>query len=76
MTKKTISHEQYNLFGASTVIAESKKKKSVISEEEREKRKEKREAFVAWKLLKSTQFSELLTDRQKFLLQKHYNITL
>ena len=75
MAKKTISHEQYNLFGTSTVIAEPKKKKNVISNEEREKRKEKREAFTAWKLLKSTQFGELLTDRQKNLLQKYYHIT-
>ena len=76
MPRKDISHEQFNLFGVSTVIPEPKKKRNILSSEEREKRKEKVEAHTAWKLLKSGRFHELLTERDKYLLQKHYGINL
>ena len=76
MVKKSISHEQFNLFGVSTVIHEPKKKRNILSPEERKKRKEKDEAHTAWKLLKSGKFYGLLTERQKYLLKKHYGIDL
>ncbi len=69
-------HEQFNLFGFTTVVEEPKRKKSIISHEERAKRKEKEEAHTAWKLLKSIHGSNLLTDRQKYLLQKYYSVVL
>jgi len=75
MTKKN-AHEQFNLFGTSTIIVDPKKIRSAISDEERIKRKEKVEAHIAWKLLKSRKFSENLTERHKFLLQKYYGIKL
>jgi hypothetical protein len=76
MLKKDISHEQYNLFGVSTIPKEPKKVKNILSKKERAKRKEKEEAHRAWKLYKSLQFEHLLTENQKYMLKKHYNITL
>jgi hypothetical protein len=76
MFKKSISHEQFNLFGVSTVISEPKKKRNILSEAERAKQYEKEEAHIAWKLYKSLQFDNLLTDRQKYLLRKYKNINI
>jgi hypothetical protein len=76
MLKKDILHEQFNLFGVSTIPTESKRVKNILSEEERAKQKEIKEAHRAWKLHKSLQFDHLLTDRQKYLLQKYHHITL
>ena len=75
MLKKDIPI-QMNLFGISTIPIKLKKKRSILSEEEREKRKEKKEVHTAWKLLKSRKFDEHLTERHKFLLEKHYHIKL
>jgi len=75
MLKKDILHEQFNLFGTSTIIPEPKKKKSIISEEERNIRKERTEAHTAWKLLKSRKFTDF-SERHKFLLQKYYGVKL
>lgn len=74
--QKKESHEQFNLFGISTIIPEPKKKRNIISEEERAKRKEKDEAHRAWKLLKSIQGEHLLTEKDKYLLLKYYKIRL
>jgi len=76
MLKKDILHEQFNLFGTSIIIPEPKKKKNILTNKEKEIRKEKSEAHIAWKLLKSRKFSENLTERHKFLLQKYYGIKL
>jgi len=74
--KKKQSHEQFDLFGTSTAVIEPKKKRNIISEEEREHRKEKSEAHRAWKLLKSIKGKHLLTEKDKFLLQKYYGVKL
>jgi hypothetical protein len=76
MLKKDVPHEQFDLFGISTVLKEPKKVKPKLSPEERAIRKEIEEAHTAWKLLKSNRFNELLTERHKYLLRKHYKINL
>lgn len=73
---KKQSHEQFNLFGISTIIPEPKKKSNILSEEERAERKEKEESHTAWKLLKSNKCSHLLTERQKYLLKIYYGVNL
>ena len=75
MTKEP-SFIQTNLFGTPIISIVPKKIKSILSEEERAKRKEKSEAHIAWKLLKSRKFTENLSDKQKSLLQKYYRIKL
>lgn len=65
-------HVQMNLFGLST---EHKKPRNVLTEKERLFRKEKSEAHIAWKFLKSRKFKDF-SDRQKFLLKKYYKINL
>lgn len=75
MSKKE-SHEQFDLFGISTIIPEPKKKRNILSDEERAKRKEKSEAHRAWKLLKSNKCEHLLTENDKYLLFKYYKIRL
>jgi len=68
---------QTNLFGSSIIpTIVPKKIRPVLSEDEKHRRREKEEAHIAWKLLKSNRFRELLTERQKFLLQKYYGIIL
>lgn len=67
---------QQNLFGISTEHSALKKKKSVLSPEEKLRNKEKREAFIAWKILKSGKFREILTEKQKILLKKYKNIVV
>lgn len=75
MLKKDILHEQFNLFGVSTIIPEPKKEKNILSEKEKEIRKEKSEAHTAWKLLKSRKFTDF-SNRHKFLLKKYYGVEL
>lgn len=74
MSKKDILHEQFNLFGVSTIVPEPKKK-NILTDKERELRKEKSEAHTAWKLLKSRKFTDF-SERHKFLLRKYYGIQL
>lgn len=73
MLKK--DNEQFNLFGTSTVIVEPKKIRHTLSIKEKEERKEKSEAHIAWKLLKSRKFKDF-SERHKFLLKKYYRIEL
>ena len=68
---------QTNLFGSSIPISVSTpKKRNILTEKERDIRKEKNEAHIAWKLLKSRKFSANMSERQKFLLEKYYGIKL
>ncbi len=69
---------QKNLFGSSVipVSVSTPKKRNILTEKERDIRKEKNEAHIAWKLLKSRKFGANLSSRQKFLLEKYYNIKL
>ncbi len=68
---------QTNLFGSSvSILIPIPKKRNILTEKEKNLRKEKNEAHIAWKLLKSRKFGANITDRQKFLLQKYYGIRL
>lgn len=76
MVPKKDTHEQFNLFGVSTVVQEPKKKRNVLSDEEKLKRKEKEASHRAWKLLKSGRYNDLLTPEDKRLLLKYYGIKI
>lgn len=67
---------QSSLFADSNASIESIKVRIPLTAEEKLQRQEKVEAREAWKLLKSNKGKKLLTDRQKILLRRHYNISI
>lgn len=67
---------QTNLFININVPVEPIKIRTPLTAEEKLQRQEKVEARRAWKRLKSNKFRKLLTDREKILLKKHYNINI
>mgnify|MGYP003394023763 CR=1 FL=1 len=73
--KKKSSFIQTNLSGSSNSITSLiPKKRHILTEKEKDIRREKDEAHIAWKLLKSRKFGANISDRQKFLLEKYYGI--
>lgn len=52
-----------------------KRKKNILTDSQKSKLNEKRESFIAWKLLKSNKFTDF-SDIQKRLLKKYYNIDI